>query len=101
MPHDPGPTVRLQVTPVGASQPTQPQQLQSGVAGGPVVVAPPVHASTIVAPAPVIVESHMVAPAYYYPAPVYHAYPPIGISLGVGYGYSRGWGHHHHRHHRH
>jgi uncharacterized protein YcfJ len=102
MPHDPGPTIRLQVTPVGASDPAHSQQLQAGVAGGPVVIAPPVHANTIVAPAPVMMSSHIVTPAYYYPPPVYRSYAPIGISLG--FGYSRGWGghhHHRHRHHRH
>lgn len=99
MPHDPGPTIRLQVTPVGATDPAQQQPLQSGTPGGPVVIAPPVHSSTMVMPAPVVVPAQMVAPTYYYPAPVYRPYAPVAISLG--FGYSRGWGHHHHHRHRH
>jgi uncharacterized protein YcfJ len=90
MPYDPGPTIQLQVTPIGASDPNQ---APPTMAQGPVVMAPPV----VVAPAPPVVY-----PAYGgYPA--YPAYPvygpayrpiPIGISLGFGFG-----GHRHgHRH---
>jgi len=76
MPQDPGPTLQLQVTPVG-SLPTVPSptaQLENGGAQ----------------PATVIVAQ----PAYpaYYPQPYY---PPVSVNLGLGYwggyyGYGRG-----------
>lgn len=90
MPHDPGPTIQLQVSPVGSSLP--PPQ-----AGGP-VVAPPVVVAQ--APAPVIVQSYAQYPAYpaypVYGYPAYRPVFPVAISLGFGF-------HHHgHRHgHRH
>lgn len=90
MPYDPGPTVRLQVTPIGADQP--PSLAQSG---GPVVVAPGMYPPPVVitAPAPVMYQAY----PYGYPlyAPYYRPYFPL--SIGIGYVY-RG-GHHHHHHH--
>ncbi len=98
--NDPGPYVRLQVTPVGAMPPTpQPAQPQ------------PAQPQTYIQPAPVqpvyvqpVVTAPVVYPAYYaqpyyapsYYAPSYYApyYPPIGLSLNIGY--SRGYGGHHH-----
>jgi uncharacterized protein YcfJ len=99
MPQDPGPTIPLQVSPVGAG--TLPP-----VHSGAPVIAPPVVVTH--APAPIVVQPYATYPAYAYPAypppyPVY-AYPayrpfPVGISLGFHYG-----GHRHHgprhRHHR-
>jgi uncharacterized protein YcfJ len=79
MPQDPGPTVRLQVTPVGANAP----QSQNYVAGEP--------QPAVVAPAQVVtVPSTVVYPAYYY-RPYY--YPPVGVSLNFGYygGHHRHW----------
>lgn len=119
LPYDPGPTIRLQLTPIGAG-PAAP-----GTAGapapapagtGPVIVAPPLvqgpgegqpvaqiiatqPAYAPVAAAPAYTASY--APAYdtpaYYPASYYRApvfYPPIGLSLNFGYSS----GYHRHRH---
>jgi uncharacterized protein YcfJ len=100
MPYDPGPSIRLQVSPVGSATP------QDGypVAGGEAMSAP---AGTPSVPA-VVASTTTVYPAYQtypaYPAyPVYPAYypsyyPPVGISLGFGFS-SRGGHHHGHRGH--
>lgn len=92
---DPGPYVRLQVTPVGAITPSpepdqafQPSQPQAYTQPAP--VAQPVYVQPMVA-------APMAYPAYYpqpYYAPFY--YPPIGLSLNFGYG--RGYGGGHYRH---
>jgi uncharacterized protein YcfJ len=91
MPSDPGPYVKLQISPVGASQPqapladgTQPyyqqelaQPQQQVITQQPVYVAvqPPVY------------------PTYYYPRAYY---PPVGVNLNLGW--SRGhYGHGHWR----
>lgn len=101
MPHDPGPTVHLQVSPVGAAP------ADGGLPGGAVVVAPPVAAAAYpaplaVAPPPVVLPPPVVTygyPAYGYPVypaayPVYRPFP-IGLSLSFSSG-------HRHRHrHRH
>lgn len=81
MPQDPGPTIALQVTPVGAIAPS-PQT---------VVQAPP---QVVYAPAPVVVTQ----PVYpvYYPRP-YYVRPyvaPVRVDLQFGYG---GWYGHGHR----
>lgn len=89
MMNDPGPYVRLQVTPVGAITPA-PQEAQ------------PAQPQTYFQPAPVqqpvYVQPVISAPVYpaYYPQPSYYApyYPPIGLSLN--FGYSRGYGGHRH-----
>lgn len=81
MPNDPGPTVQLQVTPVTAPPPAQPQTIAPAA---PMVMAP---APTVVAAAPTVV-----VPAGY---PYYYArpwYPPVSLSIG----YVHGWGGHHH-----
>ena len=81
MPNDPGPTVKLQVTPVGAQPPvaTAPQ------AAVPQAVVPQAYAAPVVT-APVVVTPQVVYPAYYY-RPYY--YPPVSLSFG--------YVHHHHR----
>jgi uncharacterized protein YcfJ len=96
MPYDPGPTIRLQVTPVGSNDTMDaPQQL----AAAPATVT---STTTVVPTAPVTYVAP--APAYYAaPAPVYYAapvvrpyyYPPVSLSLG--YTWHSG-GHHRHRH---
>lgn len=104
MPNDPGPTIRLQVTPVGSAVPREAYP----VAGGEFMSAP---AGTVSIPA-VVASSTTVYPAYSgYPVyPAYPAYPayapaypayyaPIGLSLGFGFGGGWGGGHHHHRGH--
>jgi uncharacterized protein YcfJ len=110
MPNDPGPTIRLQLTPVGGTgAEAAPAAAAPGSSG--VVTAPPigqqavsgqpigqiVGTSTTTASYPVAA-----APAYYpaYPAyyPAYspYYYPPIGLSLS--FGYSGGYHHHGHWH---
>ena len=91
MPSDPGPYVKLQISPVGASQPQAPmadgiqpyyqqemvQPQQQVITQQPVYVAvqPPVY------------------PSYYYPRAYY---PPVGVNLNLGW--SRGhYGHGHWR----
>lgn len=64
MPHDPGPTIPVQVTPVGV--PTGPADYPAPVVG----YGPP-----LFAPAP---------PAVFY-RPAYRPYPPVGVSLHLGY----------------
>lgn len=90
---DPGPSVRLQVTPVGAITPSpepdptfQPGQPQAYLQPAP--VAQPVYVQPMAYPA-------------YYPQPYYAPYyapyyTPIGLSLN--FGYSRGFGGGRHRH---
>ncbi len=110
MPNDPGPTVQLQVTPVGAgSYPPPPMtsqpQPQPGTVNQPMTyVQPSISSTTVVEPAygyasPPVAAPVVYAPAYY--APSYYSpsyYPPVGISLGFGYrGGYYGGGHHHWR----
>ena len=75
LPQDPGPTIQLQVSPVGA-------QTQSPISGAQnVTVSPPVvyqQGTTVISPAPVYY-----APGYYAPY-----YPPVMFDFGIG-----GWGH--------
>jgi uncharacterized protein YcfJ len=83
MPNDPGPTLALQIGPVGAS--SNEQQRQTYPADIPVYEEPP----------PVV----MAQPVYpiYYPRPYY--YPPVRLEFGFGYwGGGGGYrGHHHWR----
>jgi uncharacterized protein YcfJ len=90
MPSDPGPTIELQVSPVGA--------MAQAPVQAPVQPAMPAPQPNVVyeqqpyAQAPVVVVS---PPPY----PVYYArpyYPPVSIGLGFGY-----WGGHRGHHHRH
>lgn len=119
MPYDPGPTIRLQVSPMSSSDYQQPDIAQGGIDGGPVVVAPAIGSQgyagqgyataqppvVVPAPAPIAYASYPAYPAYAaypaYPAyaPAYRPYAPIGISLG--FGFSSGHRHHHRRGHRH
>ena len=110
LPYDPGQTIRLQLTPVGAGS-TAPSAIGTPVpsAAQPVIVAPPVApaAPTVQADPqgqPGQAVAHVVATPVAYPAypayygPYYRApyFYPIGLSLG--FGFSSGWSHHHHRH---
>lgn len=96
MPYDPGPTIRLQITPVG-SAPAAP----GGVS--PIVTVPEVSGSVptiietpVAAMAAPVAVAPVVYPSYYYPSS--YPYYPGGVSLSIGY--SSGWGgHHHHRGH--
>jgi uncharacterized protein YcfJ len=95
MANDPGPSLPLQVTPMGGGAAPQMAESSSGV-----VVAPPVAqgrqpiAQVVgVPPAAVYPAAYPVYPAYpaYYGTPYY--YPPVGISLGFGFssGHHRHW----------
>ena len=99
LPYDPGQTIRLQLTPVGAGTVTSPETatMPSGPAPAqPVIVAPPI-AQTVM---PMVAEpAAVVYPAYYSGGPYYRPYyAPIGFSLSLGYS---GGHRHHHRGHRH
>ena len=77
LPQDPGPTVQLQVSPVGATQATT---------TAPVMVT---------APQTVVTQPSVV----YMPAPVYRSYPPIYTNLNFGWGWGGGYyGGHRHGH---
>ena len=95
MPYDPGPTIRLQVTPVGSMSPDRGDPgYGSGEPPQAMVMAPPAQPA-VVAGYPVYAPG----PAYpYYPSysPGYYPgyYAPIGLSLGFGFS---GGGHHHYR----
>ncbi len=99
MAHDPGPTIQLQVTPVGANPPPfgtfhgdanthwtpRAQIISSQVIASPMVEYP--------------VYSPGYAPGYssgYYPRQYYSPVVPLAITLGLGY--YAGQHHHHHRH---
>lgn len=98
MPSDPGPYVRLQVTPVGA-MPSPQASVQPGFAPPQPAYGQPVYTQ------PVYTQPVYVQPVYVQPAPVFHPgygyysrpyYPPVGLSFN--FGYSRGGhGHHHWR----
>jgi uncharacterized protein YcfJ len=110
MPNDPGPTIRLQVTPVGGAAADM-APAAAAPAGSGVVTAPPIGQQAEVGqPIGRIIgtttttTSYPVAaaPAYYpayYPAyPAYYSpyyYPPVGLSLSFGYsgGYRHGHWH--------
>lgn len=80
LPQDPGPTIPLQITPMGA--PAAP-------APAPAVITAPVSQNTVVMPAAPVV----VAPAPVVYAPTYRPWhPALGINLGWAYG---GYRHHH------
>jgi uncharacterized protein YcfJ len=99
MPYDPGPTIRLQVTPEAPGRaPGSPIGQPYGPSyGPPPVTAPPMAAvPQVAAPVDEYGTVYSVpAPAYYH-RPAY-AYPPVGVSLGFVFSGHR----HHHRHHRH
>ena len=99
MANDPGPTIQLQVSPVGGgSSYAPPPQAAGPVTAPPISAAAPVAVAPAVVAAPVVVQSYPAYPAYPVYAPVYRPYyPPVGVSLNFGFGGHR---HHHHRHHR-
>jgi uncharacterized protein YcfJ len=84
LPHDPGPTLALQIGPADA---VSSDQRQSYPADIPVYEAAP----------PAVVIQQQVVPAYpiYYPRPYY--YPPVTLDFGFGYWGGGGYrGHHRH-----
>ena len=74
LPQDPGPTIQLQVTPIGIPQSAAPADT--------VVIA-------TTALAPIVNESRVV----YVPTPVYRNYPPIPTNIYWGGGWSNGYVH--------
>jgi len=102
LPQDPGPTIRLDLTPMaGAAQPPvaeAPVSRDPGAAVGVIVGTPPPAQPVMSAPpvAYTTYPAYPAYPAYAYPAyPAYYArpyyYPPIGLSLNLGFSS----GHHH------
>lgn len=102
MANDPGPYVRLQVTPVGALA-AAPQPYQANPAVQPQTYVQPPPQPVYVQPGyaqPVYVQPVIAAPVVAYPAyygrpyygPSYYGpyFPPLGVSLNLGY--SRGYG---------
>ena len=99
MPQDPGPYVRLQLTPIGGSNPG-PSIAPISQAPAPTIsysepvlsqvtyVQPYVQQAVVYGAAPVIYRpAYYAAPAYYRPG--YYA-PPLGVSLKLGYVYHGG-----------
>lgn len=85
MQNDPGPTLALQIGPVGANAPVQPQSYAADI---PVYTDPP----PVVRTQPV----YPIYPSYpiYYPPPYY---PPVTLDFGFGYRGGGYRGHHHWR----
>ncbi|MEP6790228.1 MAG: glycine zipper 2TM domain-containing protein, partial [Ramlibacter sp.] len=81
MPQDPGPTIRLQLSPVGSNMapPAADAYAAGTYPGGGIPILNQV-----------IVPSTVAYPVYY-GNPYY--YPSVGVSLGIGYGYHHGYGH--------
>ena len=101
MANDPGPYVRLQVTPVGAINQapqitTQPQTFYQPAPVQPAYIQQPVviNAPVVYQSAPYYAQPYYAQP--YYSRPYYSPYyAPVGVSLN--FGYSRGYGHRHWR----
>lgn len=92
MPNDPGPTVRLQVSPVGSlpvdgAAPAMPPPAPQFMAAPPVITSSTSY-QPLYMPPPVVMAPY---PGYYPPSPFI---APIGLSIGLGY--SRVYGHGHH-----
>jgi uncharacterized protein YcfJ len=98
MPYDPGPSIRLQVTPVAQGGLPAP-----GIAGavsappvqGVATVPPPLVATApVYVPAPVVVQPYPAYPAYPYPVYQPYYYPPASLSLGFVFRGGHGHGGH-------
>jgi len=94
MPSDPGPYVKLQISPVGASQPQAPVADGTQPYYQPETAQPVITQQVITQQQPVYVAVQPpVYPTYYYPRAYY---PPVGVNLNLGW--SRGYyGHGHWR----
>lgn len=92
MPHDPGPTLALQIGPAGASNYEEQEPVNTAQPS----YAPP---QTYAQQPPVYVQQAPVVVTQ--PYPVYYTrpyYPPIALEFGFGWGgYRGGWGGHHWR----
>lgn len=91
LPHDPGPTVQLQITPV---VPQSAAPVAPAAPMAPAMPAPAVTSPVVVAPPTVIVPSTAVYPAHYYRPYPYYYRPPVTLHFG----YVHGHRHHRHRH---
>lgn len=93
MPQDPGPTVQLQVTPVGAAAPQPPAYAAPAAQAAPATTT--VIREVVTVPGPVVYQ-HTYPPAYYYAPRPYYYPAPVGISLNFGYrrGHRHHWRHH-------
>ena len=86
--YDPGPTIRLQVTPVGAVGDSLPPQAYAPAPAEPVQVA----TAPVAAPATTIVYTTAYPAAYPVYVPVARpVYPPLGVSLQFDYSRRDGW----------
>lgn len=99
MPNDPGQYVQLQVTPVGASQQAQPQNMgqNMGIPAPviqPITQQPMVQQQVVAAPQVVYAQPQVV---YAQPQVVYQRpyYPVIYPAISIGFGYRGGFGHGH------
>lgn len=94
LPYDPGPTIRLRLTPVG------PAGLPPPIQGADNTVWTP--QAVILSPQPIVHEQIVAYPTYYsrpYYQPYYAPYyAPIGVSLGFGFSSGHRFHHHRHRH---
>jgi uncharacterized protein YcfJ len=90
MPYDPGPTIRLQVSPVSANEAPEDAEAVAAAPAGPAPVYAPQTPSAVY-PAYAYPAYGYAAPYPYYARPYW--YPPVSISLG----YVWGGGHHWHR----
>jgi uncharacterized protein YcfJ len=93
LPQDPGPTLLLQVTPIGATSSATSSTQTSPPIGTtfslPMTEAPAGNVVTTVnVPTPVIQESRVV----YVPTPVYRSYPPVYTHINMGWGWHSGHG---------
>lgn len=86
MAYDPGPTIPLQVTPVGSSMPPPPVRAPARIVSGVSYEQPPIENVTVYQTQPAPIYS---APVYA-PAPSYVAPLAIGLGIGIGTGYF--WG---------
>ena len=110
MPNDPGPYVRLQVTPVGSGAPAmgptsqvEPAYHQRAYgqpaygqpAYGQPVYSQPVYSQPVYAQPAYVQQATYVQPAVVYGGPAYYRpyYSPIGFSLNLGYSHRYGGGH--------
>lgn len=95
LPYDPGPTIRLQVTPVGATEPLRGEGLAFAEGAVPAVPATVATTAFVAGAAPVVMPPSAVYPIYpAYAYRPYYAYPPVPFSFSLGY---VGGHRHHHR----
>jgi uncharacterized protein YcfJ len=93
LPQDPGPTIALQVTPMGAPVTPAPVIPAPVVVPAPAVISAPISRTTVILPAAPVMVTH--TPHVY--ASAYRPWQPVS---GIHFGFNVGGGrHHHHRQH--